>query len=152
MEKATMFSWGYWGWGSSAAQFVNAADAVEAAREFKPPVFVDIRIQRSVRAVNFSGDSFKKIIGEERYRRMPGIANFTVEQFQDRINRFNQRYAADWNNWLNYEFIRVCCAYGIRKGMVAQPLMIKEIIVTPATRTRIVEGRPKRRYSKKPSV
>ena len=32
MKKLTLFSWGYWGWGSSAAQFVKAADVVEAAR------------------------------------------------------------------------------------------------------------------------
>lgn len=32
---------------------------------------------------------------------MPGIANSNVEQFQERINRFNQQYVDDWNNWLN---------------------------------------------------
>jgi hypothetical protein len=78
MKQLTIFSWGYWGWGSSAAQFVTAADAVEAARGLKPPVFVDIRIQRSVRAVNFSGDSFKKIVGEERYLWMPGLGNLAI--------------------------------------------------------------------------
>jgi len=44
-----------------------AADAVEAARGFEPPFFVDIRIQRSVRAANFCGDAFRKIVGEARY-------------------------------------------------------------------------------------
>jgi hypothetical protein len=32
MKKLTISSWGYWGWGSSAAEFVKGADAVEAAR------------------------------------------------------------------------------------------------------------------------
>lgn len=32
---------------------------------------------------------------------MPGIANLTVYGFQQRINRFNQRYVNDWNEWLD---------------------------------------------------
>jgi len=32
---------------------------------------------------------------------MPGIANLTVEELQERINRFAQRYVDDWNCWLN---------------------------------------------------
>jgi hypothetical protein len=53
MKKVTIFSWGYWGRGSSAAQFVKVADAVEASRGYKPLLFVDVRLQRSVRAANF---------------------------------------------------------------------------------------------------
>jgi len=78
MKPLTIFSWGYWGWGSSAAQFLKAADAVEAARGYEPPVFVDIRIQRSVRAANFCGDAFRKIVGEARYRWMPGLGNLAI--------------------------------------------------------------------------
>ena len=78
MKKLTIFSWGYWGWGSSAAQFVKAADAVETARGFQPPLFVDIRIQRSVRAVNFSGGAFENIVGESRYRWIPGLGNLAI--------------------------------------------------------------------------
>ena len=38
-------SWGYWGWGSSAAQFVKAADAVEASRGFDiKPLALDTAI------------------------------------------------------------------------------------------------------------
>lgn len=32
---------------------------------------------------------------------MPGIAHLTVEEFQERINRFAQQYVDDWNGWLN---------------------------------------------------
>jgi hypothetical protein len=78
MKKVTMFSWGYWGWGSSATQFVKAVDAVEAARGFAPMLFFDIRIQRSVRAANFSGDAFKKIVGADRYCWMPGLGNLAI--------------------------------------------------------------------------
>lgn len=31
---------------------------------------------------------------------MPGIATITVEEFQDRINRFDQSYVNDWNRWI----------------------------------------------------
>jgi hypothetical protein len=30
---------------------------------------------------------------------MPGIAGLTVEQFQDKIRRFDQAYVQDWNAW-----------------------------------------------------
>ncbi|MBU4304247.1 MAG: hypothetical protein KJ893_01260 [Candidatus Omnitrophica bacterium] len=32
---------------------------------------------------------------------MPGIANLSIVEFQERINRFDQRYVNDWNGWLN---------------------------------------------------
>jgi hypothetical protein len=38
MKPMTMFSWGYYGWGNATAQFVQAADAAEAARGFAPPM------------------------------------------------------------------------------------------------------------------
>jgi hypothetical protein len=77
-RKLTIFSWGYWGWGSSAAQFVKAADAVEAARGYEPPLFVDVRLQRSVRAANFNGSTFKELVGEKRYRWMNKLGNMAI--------------------------------------------------------------------------
>jgi hypothetical protein len=32
---------------------------------------------------------------------MPGIGNLTAQDFQDRINHFDQSYVQDWNNWIN---------------------------------------------------
>jgi hypothetical protein len=32
---------------------------------------------------------------------MPGIANLSIEEFQDRVNRFAPQYVVDWNHWLN---------------------------------------------------
>ena len=32
---------------------------------------------------------------------MPGISNLTVEQFRDRVNRFDIKYVDHWNSWLN---------------------------------------------------
>jgi len=78
MKKPTIFSWGYWGWGSSAAQFVKAADAVEAARGYGPLLFVDVRLQRSVRAANFNGSTFKELVGEKRYRWMNKLGNMAI--------------------------------------------------------------------------
>jgi hypothetical protein len=40
---------------------------MEKKREFLPPVFVDLRIARKVRAANFRGDEFKKIVGSRSY-------------------------------------------------------------------------------------
>ena len=36
----TMFTWGYWGWGSATRQLLEAVDAAEIDRGFKPPFFV----------------------------------------------------------------------------------------------------------------
>jgi hypothetical protein len=63
----TLFSWGYWGWGSTTKQLIHAVDATETARGYAPPVFVDIRIRRAVRAKGFSGGAFEKVLGEGRY-------------------------------------------------------------------------------------
>ncbi len=51
----TLFTWGYYGWGNHTPSPVEAVDAVETSRGFQPPVFVDIRIRRSVRAAGFTG-------------------------------------------------------------------------------------------------
>jgi hypothetical protein len=69
------FSWGYWGWGGSTRELVKAFDAAEKLRGFAPPVFVDVRVRRTVRAVGFCGDAFEKRLGSERYRWMDGLGN-----------------------------------------------------------------------------
>ena len=67
MNQITMFMWGYWGWGSVADKFVESVDALEASRGFKPPLFVDIRLSRSVRAKLFNGKAFEQLVGSSRY-------------------------------------------------------------------------------------
>lgn len=57
MKPITLFTWGYWGWGGAPQEFVRGADAVEKSRGFKPPVFVDIRILRNVKAKGFCGNA-----------------------------------------------------------------------------------------------
>lgn len=75
----TLFSWGYWGWGNATRQLVDAVDAVEAARGFGPPIFVDVRISRSVRAAGFRDHAFEQLAGHDRYVWMRRLGNRNIE-------------------------------------------------------------------------
>ena len=79
METITLFSFGYWGWGSATTQLVQAFDAVEAARGYAPPMFVDIRISRSVRAKGFDGTAFQTVVGASRYRWLNALGNLGIK-------------------------------------------------------------------------
>lgn len=68
-------TFGYYGWGNATPQLVRAVDAVEASRGFKPPIFVDIRIRRAVRAAGFSGTAFENLLGSNRHRWMKELGN-----------------------------------------------------------------------------
>jgi hypothetical protein len=72
------FMWGYWGWGGSTPELVEAFDASEAQRGYEPPVFVDVRIRREVRAVGFRGDAFEKRLAAGRYVWLQGLGNEAV--------------------------------------------------------------------------
>ena len=78
MKPLTIFTWGYYGWGNWTQQLLRAVDAVEESRGFKPPVFVDIRISRAVRAKGFNGNAFGKLLGESRYRWMNSLGNRSI--------------------------------------------------------------------------
>ena len=67
--------WGYWGWGGSTKELALAFDEAEGQRGHEPPVFVDVRVRREVRAVGFRGDAFEKRLGAARYRWLPGLGN-----------------------------------------------------------------------------
>lgn len=60
MKHLTAFSWGYWGWGNHTRDFVRTVDAIECARGMRPPLFIDIRFSRSVRALGFRGSAFEE--------------------------------------------------------------------------------------------
>src|SRR4051812_31310705 len=79
MGEATIFTFGYYGWGNHTPQLVRAVDAVETSRGFEPPLFVDIRIRRSVRAAGFTGSNFEKLLGKERYHWMKSLGNKFIE-------------------------------------------------------------------------
>jgi hypothetical protein len=57
---------------------VQAVDLAEKERKHEPPIFVDIRLQRSVRAKGFMGDAFARVVGAARYRHMPKLGNRCV--------------------------------------------------------------------------
>ncbi len=74
-QPLKMFSWGYWGWGNATLELRKAVDAVERSRGFKPPIFVDVRLKRSVRAVGFNGNAFGNLLGEGRYHWINRLGN-----------------------------------------------------------------------------
>lgn len=75
MAALTLFSFGYHGWGNATDRLVEAADAVERARGFEPPLFADVRIRRTVRAAGFNGPAFERCLGPARHRWLPGLGN-----------------------------------------------------------------------------
>jgi hypothetical protein len=78
MKRVTAFTWDYWGWGTHAEDFVRNVDAVERGRGWRPPLFVDIRIRRTGRAPDFQHDTFKKIVGHQRYGWMKTLGNRSI--------------------------------------------------------------------------
>jgi len=90
-----MFSWGYWGWGTSTPQFVKLVDAIEESRGFKPPIFVDTRIKRQVRAPGFNGDAFEKLLGKDRYVHMKELGNRSIVTHKDFIEIADPKAAND---------------------------------------------------------
>jgi hypothetical protein len=81
----TIFTFGYWGWGNSTRELIKVIDATERKRGFKPPVFFDIRLSRSVRAVGFRGDSFGRRLPRWRYRWLPQLGNENIKTRNPRI-------------------------------------------------------------------
>jgi hypothetical protein len=79
VTKTTIFTWGYYGWGNHTPQLVEAVDAVERSRAFDPPLFVDIRIRRTVRAKGFQGNAFDKLLGQDRHRWMKSLGNKFIQ-------------------------------------------------------------------------
>jgi hypothetical protein len=77
--NTTLFTWGYYGWGNHTPNLVEAVDAVETSRGFQPPIFVDIRIRRSVRAAGFTGPAFERLLGQNRHRWMKSLGNKFIE-------------------------------------------------------------------------
>jgi hypothetical protein len=79
MSATTLFTWGYYGSGNATPQFVESVDAAETSRGFEPPIFVDIRIRRSVRAKGFQGSAFERLLGPLRHRWMKSLGNNFIE-------------------------------------------------------------------------
>ena len=78
MKTITIFSWGYYGWGNATTQLLQVVDAIEQNRGFQPPIFVDVRIRRNVRAVGFNGSALEDLLGAERYVWMRSLGNTQI--------------------------------------------------------------------------
>jgi hypothetical protein len=77
-RRLTALSWGYWGWGQATRELDARFTAVEASMGFKPPLFVDVRASRSVRASGFYGDAFERVVGPRRYRWFRRLGNAAI--------------------------------------------------------------------------
>lgn len=81
----TLFSFGYFGWGNAIDQLLAATQAVEAARGLGPPIFVDIRYKRTVRAEGFREGAFARRLGHENHRWMRTLGNSAIGTRKRRI-------------------------------------------------------------------
>ncbi len=96
MKTLTLFTWGYWGWGNCTEQFVEATDAIEDQRGFRPPFFVDVRISRSVRAVGFNGNAFGKMLGPKRCHWMKSLGNKRIVTSTSPMSPLDHQEAVQW--------------------------------------------------------
>ncbi len=90
-----MFSWGYWGWGNATPHLLTAVDAAERESGFEPPVFVDIRYRRSVRAKGFSGRAFEELLTPSRYRWMQRLGNEKIATHESGVRIVDPTAAKD---------------------------------------------------------
>jgi hypothetical protein len=74
----TLFTFGYWGWGSSTHELIRAIDSAGRKKGFSPPVFFDIRLKRSVRAEGFRDDAFERLLPKGRYHWFPSLGNINI--------------------------------------------------------------------------
>lgn len=77
-DGITLFTWGYEGWGNWTDKLVEGVDAVERSRGWEPPLFVDIRASRKVRAEGFREHAFEGRFGPDRYRWMNRLGNKAI--------------------------------------------------------------------------
>ncbi|MBI5365980.1 MAG: hypothetical protein HZA54_02990 [Planctomycetes bacterium] len=83
-EPITLFSFGYHGCGGATPALTRAVAAAEVLRGFRPPLWVDIRINRSVRAAGFRDDAFHRLLGDN-YRWIPDLGNLAIQDGTDGI-------------------------------------------------------------------
>jgi len=89
MSTLTIFSWGYWGWGTSTRQLKEAVNAAEADRGNAPLFFVDARWRRTGKAPGFVGNAFKDVIGDTYSLHEQRLGNWEVDS---RARKFTNEY------------------------------------------------------------
>jgi hypothetical protein len=83
-SEATLFSFGYSGSGSATSALVDAVNEAEGLRGFSPPLWVDCRISRSVRAAGFRDNAFGRLLGP-RYVWMSDLGNVCVQEHREGV-------------------------------------------------------------------
>ncbi|HMJ14857.1 MAG TPA: hypothetical protein VK524_25770 [Polyangiaceae bacterium] len=80
MARSTRITikWGYEGWSNATKRLVRSVDAIERWRGYEPPLFIDIRYSRSVRAIGFRDHAFEELMGHTRYRWMRSLGNASI--------------------------------------------------------------------------
>ncbi len=58
---------------------MQATDAVEKSRGFAPPLFIDVRLRRKVRAAGFKDNAFAEVVGKGRYVWLPAMGNKNID-------------------------------------------------------------------------
>lgn len=94
-DPLTVFSFGYEGCGSGTARLVAAVVEVERRRGFEPPLWVDARISRSVRAIGFRDKAFEQMVGPARYLWMRDLGNDRVRAGREGIQIHRPEAVAD---------------------------------------------------------
>ena len=74
----SIFSFGYCGWGSTTKVLIETVDRVEASRGYAPPLFVDTRLRRAVRAEGFRERAFENLLGPARHRWLKALGNRAI--------------------------------------------------------------------------
>jgi uncharacterized protein (DUF488 family) len=74
---------------------LQATGAVEKARGFRPPVFVDVRFNRSVRATGFREKAFEQALGLERYVWMKALGNAAIGRHDGAIEIHDPKAAVE---------------------------------------------------------
>lgn len=94
-DPLTVFSFGYEGCGSGTVRLVAAIDEVERGRGFEPPLWVDARISRSVRAIGFRDKALEQLVGPARYLWMRDLGNERVREGRSGIRIRRPEAVAD---------------------------------------------------------
>jgi hypothetical protein len=76
----TIFSFGYDGWGPHTRELVKLVDQAEREDNFQPPLWVDVRHRRNVRAEGFQGNTFARLVGLDRYLWLQGLGNGGIDK------------------------------------------------------------------------
>lgn len=77
-SKITLFTFGYEGWGNHTKELVSNMDRSERMAGRAPPLFVDIRFRRAVRAKGFVSNRFGNLVGAGRYEHMKSLGNARI--------------------------------------------------------------------------